>query len=232
MVRWCAADPVAPLSTRAAACAAISDGDSLVGFPIGCLVVVWLNWLALHLAEMHVANAGDSRMVLGERRGNRIFALDLSHDQTPNRKDERERCKAAGARIRSMRMVEGIREYSDAWEDALGTEQEDEAHSDDPPRLYSAAGDGPGSAFTRSIGDGVAEEIGCYAIPEDVTKGVSEADQFVVIASDGIWEFLPSQDVVDRCLPRLLHTPSTPRGLPLLPGALTLALAPPPPLQP
>ena len=45
-------------------------------------------------ATIHVSNVGDSRAVLGERRGNKIIANALSIDQTPYRKDERARLKA------------------------------------------------------------------------------------------------------------------------------------------
>lgn len=58
--------------------------------------------------EMHVANVGDSRAIIGERRGEHMVALPLSQDQTPYRKDERERCKQGGAVIRSLDMIEGL----------------------------------------------------------------------------------------------------------------------------
>ena len=134
--------------------------------------------------ELHVANAGDSRIVLGERRGARVVAVPLSSDHTPYRKDERERCKAAGACVRSSRMLDGKRtQWSPAWEATLGTpEQEDD--TGDPPRLYAKDLRGPGCAFTRSIGDAAGEAIGVYAVPELVSKHLREPDQFVVLASD------------------------------------------------
>ena len=43
--------------------------------------------------ELIVANVGDSRAVLAERRGGRIIAHALSSDQTPYRQDERQRIR-------------------------------------------------------------------------------------------------------------------------------------------
>jgi CRP-like cAMP-binding protein len=55
----------------------------------------------------------------------------------------------------------------------------------------------PGTAFTRSIGDATAERIGVFAEPEVVSKTLHSEHPFLVIASDGVWEFLSSQSVVD-----------------------------------
>ena len=55
----------------------------------------------------------------------------------------------------------------------------------------------PGCAFTRSIGDSVAEACGVYAEPELLTWQLTPSDKFAVIASDGVFEFLTSQAVVD-----------------------------------
>lgn len=85
---------------------------------------------------LHIANVGDSRAILGERRGQRIVPFPLSVDQTPHRKDERARCKKAGSVIRTSEMIDGLRRYSLAWEDALGTAGEEE-NSGDPPRLFA-----------------------------------------------------------------------------------------------
>lgn len=54
-----------------------------------------------------------------------------------------------------------------------------------------------GTAFTRSIGDLVSEELGVSAEPEILCKALNAHDKFIVIASDGVFEFLTSQNVVD-----------------------------------
>ena len=49
--------------------------------------------------------------------------------------------------------------------------------------------------MTRSMGDGVAHSVGVTADPEvkEFTLGLN--DKFIVIASDGVWEFLSNEDV-------------------------------------
>ena len=74
--------------------------------------------------EIHVANAGDSRAIVAEMdpvKG-RLKAQPLSIDQTPYRKDERDRCKKAGARVLSMDQLEGLVEKHENWGLNLGEE--------------------------------------------------------------------------------------------------------------
>jgi len=53
-----------------------------------------------------------------------------------------------------------------------------------PPSL-PPSGEYPGTAFTRSLGDSIAEELGVYAVPEITVRKVSSKDKYVVVASDG-----------------------------------------------
>ncbi len=56
-------------------------------------------------------------------------------DQTPYRKDERERCRAKGARILSMEQIEGIKSVKeDQWDNLVLGEDIDEGG--DPPRIW------------------------------------------------------------------------------------------------
>ncbi|KAL8161919.1 hypothetical protein V2J09_013408 [Rumex salicifolius] len=140
---------------------------------------------------LYVANVGDSRAVTGIRDGNQIAAKDLSCDQTPFRKDECERVKLCGARVLSVDQVEGRKDSSiQTWGD-----EETEGH--DPPRLWVEDAMYPGTAFTRSVGDGTAEKIGVVAVPEVSVAKLTPDHQFFVVASDGIFEFLSSQMVVN-----------------------------------
>ncbi|GFP92081.1 protein phosphatase 2c and cyclic nucleotide-binding/kinase domain-containing protein [Phtheirospermum japonicum] len=141
---------------------------------------------------LYVANSGDSRAVIGEKRGDDIVAVDLSIDQTPFRLDELERVKMCGARVLTLDQIEGLKNpYVQCW----GTEEEED--DGDPPRLWVPNGMYPGTAFTRSIGDSIAETIGVVANPEIVVLELTQDHHFFVIASDGVFEFLSSQAVVD-----------------------------------
>lgn len=55
----------------------------------------------------------------------------------------------------------------------------------------------PGCAFSRSIGDNVAKKVGVCAEPEILHWDLGPGDRFAVIASDGVFEFITSQNVVD-----------------------------------
>jgi CRP-like cAMP-binding protein/serine/threonine protein phosphatase PrpC len=147
--------------------------------------------------QFTVANIGDSRAVVGEKKGKRVIAYSLSIDQTPYRQDERERVKASGAVVMSCDQLEGIVPYHENWGVNLGEELD---NGGDPPRVWAPGKSFPGCAFTRSIGDSVAEGIGVTAEPELLRKELTEEDQFVCLASDGVWEFLTNQSVCDMIL--------------------------------
>jgi serine/threonine protein phosphatase PrpC len=66
----------------------------------------------------------------------------------------------------------------------------------------------PGTAFTRSIGDMAAERIGVVADPEVSIKNLEHNVEFLVLASDGVFEFMSSQTVVNMVRPQL--TPLSP----------------------
>lgn len=140
---------------------------------------------------IYVANSGDSRAVIAERRGTNVVAVDLSIDQTPFRDDELERVRLCGARVLTLDQIEGLKNPDvQCWD----TEEGDDG---DPPRLWVPNGMYPGTAFTRSIGDSIAESIGVVGNPEIVAFELTADHPFFVLASDGVFEFLSSQAVVD-----------------------------------
>lgn len=50
--------------------------------------------------------------------------------------------------------------------------------------------------MARSIGDTTAHSVGVIAIPEVLEMELSEYAEFMLIASDGVWEFMSNEDVV------------------------------------
>ncbi|EGB08148.1 hypothetical protein AURANDRAFT_6367, partial [Aureococcus anophagefferens] len=92
-------------------------------------------------STLYCSNVGDSRCILGRRdaRTGRVAPAPLSVDQTCYRVDERQRVQRMGGRL-----------------DEEG----------DPPRIWLADAFRPGCSFSRSLGDKVAEDIGCIATPE------------------------------------------------------------------
>ena len=184
-----------------------------------------------------VCNVGDSRAVLGQtkmtesshntststasklktgilrrfsQRQNSLSAIPLSRDQTPYRRDERNRVKKCGARVLSLDQLEGYEplpsdRYSgedsddyDEFSDDLNVGEEIDEYGD-PPRVWSPNGEYPGTAFTRSFGDSIAEDLGVFAEPEIITRELTAQDKIIVLASDGVFEFLTNQSVIDIC---------------------------------
>ena len=50
--------------------------------------------------------------------------------------------------------------------------------------------------MSRSFGDEVAHSAGVIAEPEIKEHFLCEEDKFIIIASDGIWEFVSSEECV------------------------------------
>lgn len=60
--------------------------------------------------------------------------------------------------------------------------------------------------MSRSFGDEIASSIGIIAEPEVQFFEVTDDLAFILIASDGVWEFMSDQDVVDSiALKRAVH---------------------------
>lgn len=120
--------------------------------------------------KLFVANVGDSRAVLGRMNDKgRIRAVDLSHDHKPDRPDEKARIIAQGGRVFEW----GV------------------------PRVWLRDADMPGLAMARSFGDEAAESVGVFAEPELSKVTLTHNHRFVIWASDGVWEFISSQEACD-----------------------------------
>jgi serine/threonine protein phosphatase PrpC len=65
-----------------------------------------------------------------------------------------------------------------------------------PPRVWIKQQDIPGLAMTRSFGDEVASTVGITAMPEITEWQLTPEDKFLILASDGVWEFLESEEVL------------------------------------
>lgn len=55
--------------------------------------------------------------------------------------------------------------------------------------------------MTRSFGDEIASRVGVTAEPEILELDLCPDDKFIVLASDGVWEFLGNDDVAKMVLP-------------------------------
>jgi serine/threonine protein phosphatase PrpC len=101
----------------------------------------------------------------------------LSRDHKPSEKDEAARVKRRGGRIEP---------YRDENDEFIG-----------PPRVWLKTEDIPGLAMTRSFGDQIAASVGILAEPEITEWKFTNEDKFLVLASDGVWEFIESEECVN-----------------------------------
>jgi serine/threonine protein phosphatase PrpC len=115
-------------------------------------------------------NAGDSRAIVKTTEG--IKPLSLDHK--PDNDDERRRIVAAGGRVEK---------FCDNGE-FIG-----------PYRVWLKYEDYPGLAMSRSLGDFVSKSVGCSCVPEVIELKINSNYEFMVLASDGVWEFLDNEAV-------------------------------------
>lgn len=54
-----------------------------------------------------------------------------------------------------------------------------------------------GLAMARSFGDAAAESVGVFAEPELTEVQLGSNDKFLIWATDGVWEFISSQEAVE-----------------------------------
>lgn len=123
------------------------------------------------------ANAGDSRCVVGKYIKGEWVAKNLSNDHKPGNQIEMERILKSGGKVEPYRDLEGK---------FVG-----------PDRVWVKGDDVPGLAMSRSFGDDIAQSVGVTPEPEIISMELKEEDKFVIIASDGIWEFISSEDCVN-----------------------------------
>lgn len=125
---------------------------------------------------IYSCNAGDSRAVLGKMVEGKMTAVDLSDDHKPERPDEKKRILLKG-RVEACKGMRG---------EDIG-----------PARVWLKHEDVPGLAMSRSFGDMIAASVGVIPNPEIFKRTLDSNDKFMILASDGVWEFITSQEAVD-----------------------------------
>eukprot|EP00741_Cyanophora_paradoxa_P005718 tig00000940_g5542.t1 len=129
--------------------------------------------------DLYVGNAGDSRAVMATIQDNVVKAVELSDDHKPDLPEERKRIEKCGGRVEPARDMETGEYFL-------------------PMRVWLKQINLPGLAMSRSLGDAVSHSIG--VTPEAEVRQVKidrSTDKFLVLATDGVWEFMTSQQVVD-----------------------------------
>ena len=107
-----------------------------------------------------------------------IFCFQLTQDHAPEDPSELLRIKSSGGKVR--RMID------------------DSGNKIGPHRVWIGNQKTPGLVVSRSFGDQVAKGIGIIAEPSCTAHQIDrEMDLFLVIASDGVWNVMDNEDVIN-----------------------------------
>lgn len=55
--------------------------------------------------------------------------------------------------------------------------------------------------MSRSMGDNVSKPYGVTHKPEITSVQIDKRDKFILLASDGVWEFITNQEVLQLIVP-------------------------------
>jgi serine/threonine protein phosphatase PrpC len=116
--------------------------------------------------------------ILPVRIDNKIVAMQvkaMSIDHKPDDPREAKKILAGGGRIDTFKDQNGGN---------LG-----------PQRVWLKNEDIPGLAMSRSFGDAVSMLAGVNAEPEVLQHELTKQEKIMIIASDGVWEFLSNEEV-------------------------------------
>ena len=123
------------------------------------------------------ANVGDSRAIM-VKENNKIIPLSI--DQKPDDPEEAKRIVENGGEISQF---------------------EEDGEKSGPFRVWKKGEEYPGIAMSRSIGDFIATTLGVVPVPKFLDEKIDSDTKFIVVASDGVWEFLDNQKVADIVMP-------------------------------
>ena len=140
--------------------------------------------LIIHIGT-HIlcANVGDSRAIVAyddnkdDQDLNYLEQAQLSIDYKPELEDEKNRILLSGGVVQQMENQFG---------ESVG-----------PYRVWAKGKNYPGLAMSRSIGDLKGKSVGVIAEPGILEYDINETTKFIVIASDGVWEFLKNENVIE-----------------------------------
>ncbi|KAL7110000.1 hypothetical protein ACP275_06G210100 [Erythranthe tilingii] len=124
--------------------------------------------------DLVIGNVGDSRAVLATRdENNFLTAVQLTVDLKPNLPGEAERIRKCKGRVFALH--------------------------DEPEvaRVWLPNNDSPGLAMARAFGDFCLKDFGLISVPEVSYRRITDKDEFIVLATDGIWDVLSNREVVD-----------------------------------
>ncbi|CAH8330169.1 unnamed protein product [Eruca vesicaria subsp. sativa] len=124
--------------------------------------------------DLVVGNIGDSRAVLATRdEDNALVAVQLTVDLKPDLPSESARIQKFKGRVFALQ--------------------------DEPEvaRVWLPNSDSPGLAMARAFGDFCLKDYGLISVPDINYRRLTQGDQFIILASDGVWDVLSNKEAVD-----------------------------------
>ncbi|XP_022747213.1 probable protein phosphatase 2C 65 [Durio zibethinus] len=120
-----------------------------------------------------ISNLGDSRAILCTRDNeNQLVPIQLTVDLKPSIPSEAERILRCGGRVFAMDEEPNV------------------------PRVWMPKQNCPGLAMARAFGDFCLKHHGLSSIPEVSYRRLTSKDEFVVLATDGVWDVLTNNEVI------------------------------------
>ena len=149
--------------------------------------------LVIQLGEHIIcANTGDSRAILiyDKLKNKNYQVFPLSVDSKPELKEEKERIIRMGGIVEKIKSQNGKE---------IG-----------PFRVWNKSKEYPGLAMSRSIGDFNGKNIGIIPDPQIIETNFGLNINYIVICSDGVWEFLDNKEVMN--IGNIFYEKNNPRG--------------------
>jgi len=123
--------------------------------------------------DLIIGNLGDSRAILATRNeDNQLAAVQLTVDLKPSIPSEAARIRERSGRVFSL------------------------PNEPDVTRVWLPKYNSPGLAMARAFGDFCLKNYGVISVPEVSYHRITEKDEFIVLATDGVWDVLTNADVV------------------------------------
>ncbi|WCJ32504.1 Protein phosphatase 2C family protein [Euphorbia peplus] len=124
--------------------------------------------------DLIVGNIGDSRAILATRdEEDSLHAIQLTVDLKPDLPREAARIQQCKGRVFALK--------------------------DEPEvaRVWLPNNDSPGLAMARAFGDFCLKDYGLISVPDVYYRHLTKKDEFIILASDGVWDVLSNKEAVD-----------------------------------
>ncbi|OMO83325.1 phosphatase 2C (PP2C)-like protein [Corchorus capsularis] len=121
-----------------------------------------------------IGNVGDSRAVMAVRdKDNSLVAIQLTVDLKPDLPREAARIQQCKGRVFALQ--------------------------DEPEvaRVWLPNNDSPGLAMARAFGDFCLKDFGLISVPDIFYRHLTERDEFIILATDGVWDVLSNKEAID-----------------------------------